>query len=209
MRDIGKNIRQLRTQLDMTQDDLAERIHATRQTVSNYETGRSRPDIDTLLLLAEALECEIECLLYGEAKPTSKSNELRHLLWCAGLTAGIFLLELLLRAVFESSMSTRYQLPMPAACIIYLCRFLWPTLLGWTVVQAAIALRLVQPQGPRWLHFTLVAAAVLYIVSFFIPVEPLLRFWRLLMVYHLFPTEFPGGLVLALLGATARFTRKA
>ena len=37
MRDIGKNIRQLRTEKNMTQDELARKLFVTRQTVSNYE----------------------------------------------------------------------------------------------------------------------------------------------------------------------------
>ena len=37
MRDIGKNIRQLRTEMNMTQDELARKLFVTRQTVSNYE----------------------------------------------------------------------------------------------------------------------------------------------------------------------------
>ena len=45
MRDIGKNIRQLRTAKNMTQDELAEKLFVTRQTVSNYEPGKSRPDV--------------------------------------------------------------------------------------------------------------------------------------------------------------------
>ena len=45
MRDIGKNIRQLRTQQNMTQDELAQKLFVTRQTVSNYETGKSKPDV--------------------------------------------------------------------------------------------------------------------------------------------------------------------
>ena len=48
MRDIGKNIRQLRIRRNMTQDDLARALFVTRQTVSNYETGKSRPDIEML-----------------------------------------------------------------------------------------------------------------------------------------------------------------
>ena len=42
MRDIGKNIRTLRVERDMSQDQLAEALHVTRQTVSNYETGVSQ-----------------------------------------------------------------------------------------------------------------------------------------------------------------------
>ena len=41
MRDIGKNIKTLRIRRGMTQDELAEALYVTRQTVSNYETGGS------------------------------------------------------------------------------------------------------------------------------------------------------------------------
>lgn len=41
MNEIGKNIRFLRQQRKMSQDQLAEALHVTRQTVSNYETGVS------------------------------------------------------------------------------------------------------------------------------------------------------------------------
>ena len=67
MRDIGVNIQQIRQAKNMTQESLAQAIHSTRQTVSNYETGRSRPDADTLILLAEVLEVPVEALLYGPA----------------------------------------------------------------------------------------------------------------------------------------------
>lgn len=41
MANVGKNIRRLRTQKHMTQDELAEKLFVSRQTVSNYETGVS------------------------------------------------------------------------------------------------------------------------------------------------------------------------
>lgn len=41
MRDIGANIRRARTRRCLTQDDLAQTVHTTRQTISNYETGVS------------------------------------------------------------------------------------------------------------------------------------------------------------------------
>lgn len=43
MRDIGANIRRARTRRHLTQDDLAQTVHTTRQTISNYETGRPPP----------------------------------------------------------------------------------------------------------------------------------------------------------------------
>ena len=65
MRDIGANIRRARVRRKLTQDDLAQTVHTTRQTISNYETGRSRPDVETLQRLADALGVELTELLDG------------------------------------------------------------------------------------------------------------------------------------------------
>ena len=66
MRDIGKSIRRYRTERGMTQEELAEQLFVTRQTVSNYEMGRSRPDIETLLAICRLLDKDMEDFLYGE-----------------------------------------------------------------------------------------------------------------------------------------------
>ena len=58
MRDIGKNIRYLRESKGLTQDQLAEKLFVTRQTVSNYETGRTRPDVDMIVSIANVLETD-------------------------------------------------------------------------------------------------------------------------------------------------------
>ena len=42
MANVGKNIRILRTKNGMTQDELAEKLFVSRQTVSNYENGVSQ-----------------------------------------------------------------------------------------------------------------------------------------------------------------------
>lgn len=209
MADIGKNIRQRRIQKNMTQEDLAARIHATRQTVSNYETGRSRPDVDTLPLLAEALECDVEQLLSGETTPRMDPQERKRLLWGAGITAALIVLYCLLRAIFDPILRERYTIPLLANYAIQLCRFLWPAALGWTAMQAGLALRLLRSRGSRWMHCFLISFIVFYIGSFFLPIAPFTYIWRNLMVHHLFPTEFLGGLVLVIMGAAIRFTKEA
>ncbi len=207
MGDIGKNIRQQRIQKNMTQDDLAARIHATRQTVSNYETGRSRPDVDMLPLLSEALECEVEQLLKGEITPRIDPQERKRLLWSAGITAVLIALSCLLHGVFAPKLQERYTIPLFANYAILLCRFLWPVALGWTIIQSVLALRLLRPRRSRLVHWFLFTFVVFYIGSFFFPIAPFTYIWRNLMVYHLFPTEFCGGLVLAIMGAAIRFTK--
>lgn len=68
----------------MTQDELAEALYVTRQTVSNYETGRSRPDVEMLLRIAEVLQADVHHLLYGPPVPVDRRKELRQFLICAG-----------------------------------------------------------------------------------------------------------------------------
>lgn len=70
---IGKNIKQLRTERGLSQEELASILFVTRQTVSNYETGRSYPDIDMLDKISTALDAELSWLLYGKPVPKDKT----------------------------------------------------------------------------------------------------------------------------------------
>ena len=64
MTDLAKNIKRLRQEKDMTQADLAELLHVTRQTVSSWERGNSTPDLSLLPAIAEALGTDQTNLLY-------------------------------------------------------------------------------------------------------------------------------------------------
>ena len=68
MKVVAKNIKRLRMLCNMTQDQLAERIGVTRQTVSNWEIERTQPDIDTLNSLAEVFDTDINEIIYGVPK---------------------------------------------------------------------------------------------------------------------------------------------
>ena len=72
MSNIGKNITKLRKEKGITQEQLAERLHVTRQAVSHWENGKTHPDIDILTALAEYFEISIEELIYGEKREDSK-----------------------------------------------------------------------------------------------------------------------------------------
>ena len=75
MSDIGKNIKKLRTQKDITQEQLAERLHVTRQAVSNWENGKTQPDVETLSMLAECFEISVEELIYGKKEEPAKEKK--------------------------------------------------------------------------------------------------------------------------------------
>ena len=96
---VGARIRAERRRAGLSQDGLAAQLHVTRQTISNWEVGKSLPDIESLKALAKALSVPIERLIY--AKPpgavensfsTVVAEALPLELWCRRL--GIFVLVL-------------------------------------------------------------------------------------------------------------------
>lgn len=60
---LGENIRTIRKEQGLSQEELAERIHVVRQTVSKWEKGLSVPDTELLEALSEALETPVSVLL--------------------------------------------------------------------------------------------------------------------------------------------------
>jgi len=65
---INNNLRQLRLDSGMTQEQVAEKLNVTRQAVSSYESGRTRPDIDTLIRFAEIYGTDLEGIVYGNTR---------------------------------------------------------------------------------------------------------------------------------------------
>lgn len=68
MSTVSRNLKKLRKERNMTQDELAEKISVTRQTISNWETGKSQPDLELLVLLGEKLGTDAHELIYGNRK---------------------------------------------------------------------------------------------------------------------------------------------
>ena len=75
----GAVIRRLREEKQLTQEELAERIHVSGKAVSKWETGRGYPDISLLEPLAEALGISVIELLSGEdvRNRNRSANQLR------------------------------------------------------------------------------------------------------------------------------------
>ena len=65
---IGKNIRKARRERDMTQDALAERLAVTESAVSQWESGRTVPDLMTVPALCAVLGVTSDWLLGVDAE---------------------------------------------------------------------------------------------------------------------------------------------
>ena len=68
---IAENIKHFREEKKISQSELAEKLNVTRQAVSNWDCGKTEPDIETLHKISDIFEITIEELIYGTKRETT------------------------------------------------------------------------------------------------------------------------------------------
>lgn len=66
--DLGKKIIAMRNEKNLSQEQLAEKLNVTRQTISNWENGKFYPDIDSLVNLSKFFNVSLDNLLSYDDK---------------------------------------------------------------------------------------------------------------------------------------------
>lgn len=64
--EIAEQIKAGRARLGLTQDELAQRVFVSRQTISSWENNKTYPDIQSLLLLSQTFGTSIDDLVKGD-----------------------------------------------------------------------------------------------------------------------------------------------
>ena len=72
---IGEKLFELRKGKNLTQDEVAEKLNVTRQTVSKWETNQSTPDFDKIVPLCELYGITPNELLSEEMKESEKTDD--------------------------------------------------------------------------------------------------------------------------------------
>ena len=172
MRAIGKNIRDIREQRKMTQDELANHLFVTRQTVSNYENGRTQPDIDTLMKLSEIFEVDVHVLLYGQPKTRIQQKMLRRLYIGGACIVLLIVGNFLLSDWAMHHQQLTYDV-IPTFFLYILYRPVLFALLGWTILQALgtfTALQPFQARPARYVRWSiLVITALFFVITLMLP----------------------------------------
>ena len=113
-----QNLRRARKATGLTQQQLADRLHVTRQSVSSWELGRTEPDLQTLTELAEVFETDAGSLLGEAGRPAYPRLQKRFVTGfavCAGLLLMLFCLELGLFAYWRKLALHDYGVALYAA----------------------------------------------------------------------------------------------
>lgn len=70
--EINKKIKEARLNAGLTQEHVADKIMVSRQTISNWENGKSLPDIVSILGMSDLYQISLDELLKGDQKMREK-----------------------------------------------------------------------------------------------------------------------------------------
>lgn len=76
--EIGSKIKEARLKIELTQEQVAEELGVSRQTISNWETGKSYPDIVSVIKMSDLYNVSLDYLLKGKEAETM-SNYMNYL----------------------------------------------------------------------------------------------------------------------------------
>lgn len=69
--DFNNRLYQLRKQKGLSQEELANRLNVSRQTVSKWEVGDSTPDMEKLIAMSDLFDVSLDKLVMGKEEETS------------------------------------------------------------------------------------------------------------------------------------------
>ena len=78
--ELGKQIKKYRQEAQLSQEELANRVYVSRQTISNWENDKSYPDVHSLVLLGEIFQISLDKLIKGDIdtmKEVIKQEEIK------------------------------------------------------------------------------------------------------------------------------------
>ena len=70
--EIEKKLKDARANAGLTQEQVAEKIMVSRQIISNWENGKSLPDIISIINLSDLYQISLDELLKGDTKMKEK-----------------------------------------------------------------------------------------------------------------------------------------
>lgn len=78
---ISEQLRKYRTEREMTQEELAEKLFVSRQEISKWEKGEANPDLDNLVKLATIFEVSLDELVLAREQSEITKTDFDHFLY--------------------------------------------------------------------------------------------------------------------------------
>ena len=66
--DFNEQIKRLRKENNLTQEEMAKKLNVTRQAISNWENNCNLPDFEMIILIAETFGVSLDELIFADCK---------------------------------------------------------------------------------------------------------------------------------------------
>ena len=122
---LGERLTKLRKEKGLSQEEVADKLNVTRQTISKWETDASTPDFDKIIPLCKLYGIETDELLTGNKKvnnvAASLSEEEKMTKRIGGLAFGIFLYFVAIAWIMTSVAAFKFNPVLSAAIFMIIC----------------------------------------------------------------------------------------
>ena len=196
MNSVSQNIEAIRLHKKLTQKDMADNLSVTEQTVSDWESGKSEPDIETLVKIADLLNTEISTLIYGLPNPAIQKKEKRNLLFAIGclliLGSSFYFL-----SPIVTQMRTLYFITGPSMLLkLCLLPIFW-LVFGWATMQALGIWGVARPYKSKFAKAIHVITWIVVLLYAALMLPFLIETTKCMiqaLQYHQNPALFPNGI---------------
>ncbi|CQR23965.1 transcriptional regulator [Streptococcus varani] len=103
--ELERRLVELRKEKNLSQEELAEKLYVSRQTISNWERGKTYPDIHSLLLIATYFDVSLNNLIKGDVdimKHQVDQSQLKKWTIIAGVSLFVFSVVVPTRYLFDA-----------------------------------------------------------------------------------------------------------
>lgn len=123
--ELNKQIKKHRSAMELSQEQLAEKLYVTRQTISNWETGKNYPDIHSLILMSSLFGVSLDKLIKGDLEMMEekiKTEDIKKF----NFYGGIFTILLIICIVFVAPLIYFFEIyGAIAAALIFAVTFVF------------------------------------------------------------------------------------
>ena len=169
--EFNKKLQKLRTDANLTQEELAGKLYVSRTAVSKWESGRGYPNIDSLKAIAKFFNVTIDELIGGEEMVTlaekniEASNQKQKYLIC-GMLDCLTLLLLFLPVFGDGGTEQVSSVPVTAMTSVSdWLKTTFRSLIGITVIGGFAAVSVSSLDKPVWSRRLWLAGTVLSILG--------------------------------------------
>ena len=110
LHELSVRLKKLRLEKEMTQDQLAQKTHVTRQAISNWETGKTQPDLEMLKTLADIYDVTLSELVGESQKSHNNKRRWGAVAMLTTLTLVLFAVSSFVYKVSVQRMIQRYEI---------------------------------------------------------------------------------------------------